>query len=99
MYYVTSKVVYGLYLVFIQTQLGTQSSVFSYIGVPSQVYSDTEGYLVKCIQLQRCIQSHSEKSPARPMLFTVQITDINFECSLGCNSTVIVCIELLLHII
>ncbi len=31
--------------------------------------------------------------------FTVQITGINFECSLKCNSTVIVSIALLLHII
>ncbi len=31
--------------------------------------------------------------------FTLQITGINFECSLWCNSTVIVCIALLLHII
>ncbi len=31
--------------------------------------------------------------------FTVQMTGINFECSLQSNSTVIVCIALLLHII
>ncbi len=31
--------------------------------------------------------------------FTVQIIGINFECSLQCNSTVILCIALLLHII
>ncbi len=31
--------------------------------------------------------------------FTVEITVINFESSLLCNSTVIVCIALLLHII
>ncbi len=30
--------------------------------------------------------------------FTVQITGINFECSLQCNSIVIICIALLLHI-
>ncbi len=31
--------------------------------------------------------------------FTVQITGSNFECSLYCNSTVIVCIARPLHII
>ncbi len=43
-------------------------------------------YTQSCVQLDQCY-------------FTVQITGINFECSLYCNSTVIVCIALLLHII
>ncbi len=46
------------------------------------------------------VHSHTQRRVQPDQCYIrIQITGINFECSLLCNSTVIACIALLLHII
>ncbi len=60
------------------------------VGGYDMCYQGGNGYRI--VYTQRRVQPDQ-------CYFTVYITRINFECNLWCNSTFIVCIALLLHII